>query len=317
VNKYDQLRREIAEAYPGRPVNQYTIVVSATGAFMKQSQLEFARATKLQGKQLARFSRDVVDAAIRGSFDIYTDSMSRIQYHREHKVEPEVKTLLEEEAVDCALEDDEELEQPEKRDAEPKVQPGMVEEIEGLDEEISPIERWQASVIAHEAASADRRLPPAIEEHPDGHKSAKLLERQNRDLERQRTAKQLQENRDKWNWDSQNKKGGPPRSKSAGNAPEPKQYTVPASPDTYVKLLMFGELRRTIMVPEMITREELRKRASQEFGGRVAIQPETIPVKNDSTVVCYPTFMPEVAKGEPQIPSVTPYLERDQKLYPV
>jgi hypothetical protein len=35
VGKYDQLRREIAEAYPGKPVNQFTIVVSATGAFMK------------------------------------------------------------------------------------------------------------------------------------------------------------------------------------------------------------------------------------------------------------------------------------------
>jgi hypothetical protein len=115
VGKYDQLRREIAEADPGRPVNQYTIVVSATGAFVKQSQTEFARATKLQGKQLARFSRDVVDAAIRGSFDIYTDSMSRIQYHREHKVEPEVKNLLEQEAVDCAMDDDEEAERLEKR----------------------------------------------------------------------------------------------------------------------------------------------------------------------------------------------------------
>jgi hypothetical protein len=104
---------------------------------MKQFQLEFARATRLQGRQLARFSRDVVDAAIRGSFDIDTDSMSRIQYHREHKVEPEVKSLFEEEAVDCALEDDEELEQPEKREAEPVVQPEMSEEIEGLDEEIS------------------------------------------------------------------------------------------------------------------------------------------------------------------------------------
>jgi hypothetical protein len=108
VGKYDQLRREIAEAYPGRPVNQYTIVVSATGAFMKQSQTEFARATKLQGKQVARFSRDVVDAAIRGSFYIYTDSMSRIQYHREHKVEPEVADLLEKEAFDCVMDGDEE-----------------------------------------------------------------------------------------------------------------------------------------------------------------------------------------------------------------
>jgi hypothetical protein len=121
VGKYDQSRREIGEAYPGRPVNQFTIVVSATGAFMKQSQLEFARATKLQGKQLARFSRDVVDAAIRGSFDIYTDSMSRIQSHREHKVEPEVKDPLEQEAVDCALEDGEEMERPEQREAESTV----------------------------------------------------------------------------------------------------------------------------------------------------------------------------------------------------
>jgi hypothetical protein len=133
VGKYDQLRRGIAESYPGRPVNQYAIVVSATGAFMKQSQTEFARATKLQGKQLAKFSRDVVDAAIRGSFDIHTDRMSRIQYHRAHKVEPEVKNLLEQEAMDCALENDDETEHPEQREAEPTVKPGMSEEIEGLD----------------------------------------------------------------------------------------------------------------------------------------------------------------------------------------
>jgi hypothetical protein len=195
VGKYDQLRREIAEAYPGRPVNQYTIVVSATGAFMKRSQTEFARATKLQGKQLARFSRDVVDAAIRGSFDIYMDSMSRIQYHREHKVEPEVRNLLEQEAMDCALEDDEETEHPEQREEEPIVQPGMAEEIEGLDEDISRIEKWQASFIAHEAATADRRVPPAIEDHPDGHKSTKMPERQNQDLMRYYVAARSKEGR--------------------------------------------------------------------------------------------------------------------------
>jgi hypothetical protein len=91
---------------------------SATGAFMKQSQTEFARATRLQGKNLPRFSRDVVDAAIRGSFDIYTDSMSRIQYHRDRKVESEVADLVEKEAFDCALEDDEETEKPETREVE-------------------------------------------------------------------------------------------------------------------------------------------------------------------------------------------------------
>jgi hypothetical protein len=95
VGKYDQLRREISKAYPERPVNQFTIVVSATGAFMKQSQTEFARATKLDGKQLARFSRDVVDAAIIGSFDIYTARVVRIKHHREHPPEPAAAQILE------------------------------------------------------------------------------------------------------------------------------------------------------------------------------------------------------------------------------
>jgi hypothetical protein len=34
IGKYDQLRREISEAYQERPVNQFTVAVSATGAFM-------------------------------------------------------------------------------------------------------------------------------------------------------------------------------------------------------------------------------------------------------------------------------------------
>jgi hypothetical protein len=94
-------------------------------------------------------------------------------------------------------------------------------------------------------------------------------------------------------------------------------FSVPPSPTVYVKLLMFGECKCTIQVPEKITRDDLRKRASQDVRGRVAIQPEMIPVKEGFTVVCYPTYVPEVAKGEPQIPTVTPYLERQQKLSPV
>jgi hypothetical protein len=76
VGKFDQLRREIKEVCPRIEVIQSTIVVGATGAFVKKSQAEFARVTKLKGILLARASRDVVDAAIRGSFDIFTDSMA-------------------------------------------------------------------------------------------------------------------------------------------------------------------------------------------------------------------------------------------------
>jgi hypothetical protein len=110
---------------------------------MKQSQTGFARTTKLVGVKLASFSRDVVDAAIRGSFDIYTGSMARIQYHREHPPEPAVTQLLEQEAFDCELEDDEEVEKQESGEQE-EPKPGMTQEIVGLDEEISPIETLQA-----------------------------------------------------------------------------------------------------------------------------------------------------------------------------
>jgi hypothetical protein len=145
VGKYDQLRREISEAYPERPVNQFTIVVSATGAFMKQSQMEFARATKLEGKNLARFSRDVVDAEITWSFGIYTDSIARIKYHRDHPLEPDVIQLLEKEGLDCALEDAEKVEKSVEETSEQEPEPGVTKEIEGLRENISSIEKWQAS----------------------------------------------------------------------------------------------------------------------------------------------------------------------------
>jgi hypothetical protein len=52
---------------------------------------------------------------------------------------------------------------------------------------------------------------------------------------------------------------------------------VPPSPIIYVKLLLFGECKSTIPVPENMTKDDLRRRASQEFRGRVAIQPDMLP----------------------------------------
>jgi hypothetical protein len=85
--------------------------------------------------------------------------MARIQYHREHPPEPAVGQFLEKESFDCALEDDEEVE---KQEPEEQKDPerGMVEEIVGLDEEISPIEKWQASgwsQVAEPAGTCDTR----------------------------------------------------------------------------------------------------------------------------------------------------------------
>jgi hypothetical protein len=241
--------------------------------------------------------------------------MSRIQYHREHKVEPEVANLLEKEAFDCALEDDEEAERPTEREIEVELKPGMIEEIEGLDDEVSPIEAWQASFIAHEAAFAERRLAPAIGEHPDGHKSTKLLKRQNQDLERQMIAMRSKEERRLHPIGITEVKASPPRSISVASLTN--TLPIPPSSIVPVKLFLFGEHKSTISVQENTSRDDLGKRASQEFQGRVAIQADMFPIKEVATIVCYPWFVPEVAKGADKIPIVTPYLTRGDKLYPV
>jgi hypothetical protein len=54
VGKYDILRADLKREYPNKEVEQAMIVVGATGVFHKRSQLEFARATRLQKKDLAR-----------------------------------------------------------------------------------------------------------------------------------------------------------------------------------------------------------------------------------------------------------------------
>jgi hypothetical protein len=92
---------------------------------------------------------------------------------------------------------------------------------------------------------------------------------------------------------------------------------VPPSPIVPVKLFQFGEHKCTIRVHENISRDDLRKRASQEFQGRVAIQPDMFPIKEGATVVCCPSFVPETAKGSDKTLTVTPYLTRGDKLYPV
>jgi hypothetical protein len=107
--KHDQLRRETSKTYPGKPVTKSTIVVSATGAFMKKSLTTFAKVTKLEGKHLARCGRNVVDAAIRGSDDISMDSMQRVKYNREHPPEKDTIKQIEEHEIDCEVGDDEDV----------------------------------------------------------------------------------------------------------------------------------------------------------------------------------------------------------------
>jgi hypothetical protein len=57
-------------------------VVGATGVFHKKSQLEFAKATRLQKKDLARWQRNMVDMAIHDSCQIFHESMEKANFIR-------------------------------------------------------------------------------------------------------------------------------------------------------------------------------------------------------------------------------------------
>jgi hypothetical protein len=61
VSKYDVLQHEAKKEYPNKEVEQATIVVGATCVFHKRSQVEFAKATRSQNNDLARWKRNMVD----------------------------------------------------------------------------------------------------------------------------------------------------------------------------------------------------------------------------------------------------------------
>jgi hypothetical protein len=105
----------------------------------------FARVRKLNGIHLEQASRNVVDADIRGSFDIFPDSMARVRYNREHQVEPEAVKILELHEVDCEIEEDEEIETV--SEAREILVPGMSKEITGIDDKVTKIEEWQVSCL--------------------------------------------------------------------------------------------------------------------------------------------------------------------------
>jgi hypothetical protein len=133
IGKHDQLRREIAEAYPSKPVTQSTIVVSAKGAFMKKSLVESAKVAKLKGGNLERCGRNVVDAA-----------MEQIEEHE----------------IDCVVGEDEEEVGWFGTEGRVEIRPGTSAELQEIDDEVTGIEEWQPPCLAREPAIEQRRIPP-------------------------------------------------------------------------------------------------------------------------------------------------------------
>jgi hypothetical protein len=69
VRKYQPLVADIERKNPGYKVIQVTIIVSPTGALLRESQEEFAKVSKLQRGKLAVHKRCIVDACIGGAYE--------------------------------------------------------------------------------------------------------------------------------------------------------------------------------------------------------------------------------------------------------
>jgi hypothetical protein len=84
----------------------------------------------------------VLAAAIRGSLEIYVDSVQRAWYNREHPPDKETLEQIKEHEVDCVVgEDEEEEEEGLVGICGPmEMKPGMSPELEGIDDEITGIE---------------------------------------------------------------------------------------------------------------------------------------------------------------------------------
>jgi hypothetical protein len=94
------LPQELQEAYPYREIEQMTIVVALTGIFQKRSHLPFAKTTRLEGKNLARWRLNSVDMTLQGLYNVYTVSMERAKFGREYPPDKETLAILDAHEVD-------------------------------------------------------------------------------------------------------------------------------------------------------------------------------------------------------------------------
>jgi hypothetical protein len=57
---------------PDQRIEQTTIVAEATGVFHESSQVKFAKVTRLEGKDFARWQPNMVNMKLRCSYNVYT-----------------------------------------------------------------------------------------------------------------------------------------------------------------------------------------------------------------------------------------------------
>jgi hypothetical protein len=172
VGKYQEVLAELERKRPDYKATQTTIIVSPTGAFLRESQEELAKVSKLPRAKLAVHSRCIVDAAIQGAYEQWHEFGKRMAHAKE------IRSIHPEEAQFVRIEDEDDL---------AKMGAEILDECPELDVEIdvadpyrgiiipdvgqpSPIEIYEASILEQRVAEFTGLPSRPIEKHPDGHK---------------------------------------------------------------------------------------------------------------------------------------------------
>jgi hypothetical protein len=121
----------------------------------------------LQQKDLARWQRNMVDMALRGSCQIFHESMEKATYNKQFPPTAEVIAMIEEHEVDFMPGADED---PVDIELDPN-------------EEVTGIELYPASLAVHEVAIEEKQPIPDLKQHLDGHKNPEKLVALQRDLD--------------------------------------------------------------------------------------------------------------------------------------
>jgi hypothetical protein len=174
VTKYQPLIADIERKKPGHKCVQATIIVSPTGAFMRESQEEFAKVSKLDGGKLAIHKRCIVDSCIQGACEQWRQFGHKLRLAAQLDAinpgsAPRIIVPNPEEArplAELILADSPDLSVDVNVQSRGEGSNEVVAPDVGI---ISPIELYEASVQELNSCVQDGRRQKPLESHPDGY----------------------------------------------------------------------------------------------------------------------------------------------------
>jgi hypothetical protein len=172
VTKYQETMANIERGRPDYKVAQATIILSQTGAFLRELVEELAKVSKLPRGKLAIHARCIVEAAMQGAYDQWREFGRKMAHAKE------LRSLHPEEVRYVRVEDEEQLAEMGKEILDEC--PELEVDVAVVDEDRwiilpdvgqpSPIEIYEASIIEQRCGEETGIGKKPTERHPDWHK---------------------------------------------------------------------------------------------------------------------------------------------------